>query len=164
LLGPLYHLVDPGDRVLALREACRVLKPRGIVFAAAISRFASLIDGVASGFLTDPDFQKIVGGDLASGRHENPTNHPRYFTTAFFHRPEQLSEEMYAAGFGAVQVLAVEGLVWSGGQFEAVWADPKARASMLEGLEKIEREPSVLGASAHLLAVARRPDSEPDTE
>lgn len=160
LLGPLYHLVDPGDRALALREACRVLKPRGVVFVAAISRFASLIDGVGKGFLTDPDFQKIVAGDLASGRHENPTNHPHYFTTAYFHRPEELSEEIYAAGFGAVQVLAVEGPVWSGAEFEAVWADPTARTRMLESLEKIEREPSVLGASAHMLAVARRPDRE----
>jgi ubiquinone/menaquinone biosynthesis C-methylase UbiE len=40
LLGPLYHLVERTDRLLALREASRILKSRGILFAAAISRFA----------------------------------------------------------------------------------------------------------------------------
>jgi ubiquinone/menaquinone biosynthesis C-methylase UbiE len=158
MLGPLYHLVERADRLLALREARRVLKPRGVLFAAAISRYASLIDGVAKGFFQDPAFRSIVAGDLATGQHDNPTNHPRYFTTAFFHRPEELSEEVYEAGFGAVQVLAVEGPVWSAAGFDAAWADPTQREKLLEFLELIEREPSVLGASAHVLAVARRPE------
>lgn len=158
LLGPLYHLQDHDDRLLALREACRALKPRGVLFAAGISRFASLIDGVASDLFRDPAFQEIVAGDLASGRHENPTNHPDYFTTAYFHRPEELQEELYAAGFAGVQVLAVEGPIWSASHFEKSWNDPSARSKLLQHLERIEREPSILGASAHLLSVARRPE------
>src|SRR5919108_3456011 len=41
LLGPLYHLTQRAERVAALREARRVLRPGGIVLAAVISRFAS---------------------------------------------------------------------------------------------------------------------------
>jgi ubiquinone/menaquinone biosynthesis C-methylase UbiE len=158
MLGPLYHLVERGDRLIALREAFRVLKPRGVLLAAAISRFASLIDGVASAVFHDPAFREIVAGDLASGRHENPTHHPDYFTTAYFHKPEELCEEVYEAGFGAVQVLGVEGPVWSTAAFESAWADPAQREKLLEFVEKVEREPSIQGASAHLLAVARRPE------
>ena len=159
MLGPLYHLVERGDRLQALREAFRVLKPRGALFAAGISRFASLIDGVATDLITDPVFRDtIIAGDLATGRHENPTNHPNYFTTAYFHKPEELCEEVYEAGFGAVHVLAVEGPVWSAAGFEKAWSDPEMRMKLLEYLEKIEREPSLQGASAHLLAVARRPE------
>lgn len=158
LLGPLYHLVEREDRGIALREALRVLKPRGVLFAAGISRFASLIDGVASALFQDPAFRSIVAGDLKTGRHENPTNHPDYFTTAYFHRPEELCEEVYEAGFGGVHVLAVEGPVWSAGGFEAAWADPAQRAALMECLEKTEREPSIQGASAHLLAIGRRPE------
>src|SRR5258705_3537485 len=59
LLGPLYHLIEHEDRVQALSEARRVLKPGGVLFAAVISRFASFIDGLLSGFFQDVTFRKI---------------------------------------------------------------------------------------------------------
>ena len=94
LLGPLYHLVEHSDRLEALREAHRLLKPGGVLFAAAISRFASFMDGLASGFFQDAEFRKIVAADLASGQHRNPTSNPFYFTTSYFHRPEGLADEV----------------------------------------------------------------------
>ena len=39
LLGPLYHLTEHGDRMTSLREARRVLRPGGVAFVAAISRW-----------------------------------------------------------------------------------------------------------------------------
>ena len=67
LFGPLYHLTDRDDRIRALRESVRVVRPGGIVAVAAISRFASLFDGLARGFLFDPEFRPIVERDLARG-------------------------------------------------------------------------------------------------
>src|SRR2546425_749697 len=46
LLGPLYHLTDRAERLQALDEARRVVRQGGPVFVAAISRFASLLDGL----------------------------------------------------------------------------------------------------------------------
>jgi ubiquinone/menaquinone biosynthesis C-methylase UbiE len=158
LLGPLYHLVDCEDRLQALREARRVLKPRGIVFAAAISHFASLIDGLSRGFFADPEFRAIVAADLASGQHRNPTNQPEYFTTAYFHRPEELAAEARDAGFRDVAVLAVEGPAWSAARFLSTWNEPAQRARLLAFLSLIESEPSIVGASAHLLAIGHRAD------
>jgi ubiquinone/menaquinone biosynthesis C-methylase UbiE len=158
LLGPLYHLVEHPDRLQALREARRILKPQGVLFAAAISRFASLIDGLASGFFQDGEFRKIVAADLASGQHRNPTNQPAYFTTAYFHRPEELAAEVHDAGFVDARVLAVEGPAWSASYFQQAWDNPVERASLMEFLSLVEGEPALLGASAHLIAVARRAD------
>src|SRR5512135_445183 len=73
LFGPLYHLTGHADRLAALRESLRILRPGGILLAAAISRFASALDGIKEGYLADPDFAAIVDGDLADGRHTNPT-------------------------------------------------------------------------------------------
>ena len=58
LLGPLYHLTDSKDRVRALQEAGRVLKPGGRLFAAAISRWASALDGLSRDLLADPRFAR----------------------------------------------------------------------------------------------------------
>lgn len=155
-LGPLYHLVESAERLQALREARRVLRAGGVLFAAAVCRFASLIDGLSRGFFRDPDFRKIVAEDLASGQHRNATNDPAYFTTAYFHRPEDLAAEVREAGFAEVQILAVEGPAWSAARFREAWDDPAQRQRLLEFLSLIEREPSVQGASAHLIAVAHR--------
>jgi len=158
LLGPLYHLVERSDRLQALGETRRILKPRSVLVAASISRFASLIDGLSRGFFRDAEFRKIVEADLRSGLHRNPTDHPDYFTTAYFHRPEELGAEVADAGFGDVRILAVEGPAWSTALFCDAWNDAVQRQKLLEFLSLIEREPSIQGASAHVLAVAVRPD------
>jgi ubiquinone/menaquinone biosynthesis C-methylase UbiE len=93
-LGPLYHLVHRSDRLEALHEARRVLAPCGKLFAAAVSRFGSLFDGLARDLVADPQFVEILRQDLRDGQHRNPTNNPNYFTTAFFHHPEDLKSEI----------------------------------------------------------------------
>jgi ubiquinone/menaquinone biosynthesis C-methylase UbiE len=158
LLGPLYHLVERSDRLNALREARRVLKRGGVLFAASISRFASLIDGLSRGFFEDGDFRKIIEADLSSGLHTNATNKTTYFTTAYFHRAEEFSAEVSEAGFDDVKILAVEGPVWSTASFRESWNAPEQRQKLLELVSLIESEPSLLGASAHVMAVGLRPN------
>ncbi|MBO0727826.1 MAG: methyltransferase domain-containing protein [Acidimicrobiaceae bacterium] len=156
LFGPLYHLTERTDRLLALREAARVLKPGGFLFAAAISRFASLMDGLARGFLFDPEFQRIVARDLEAGQHRNPTDRFEWFTTAFFHHPSELAQEADEAGFDVCEILGVEGLAgWLPDLVER-WSDPAARETMLYSARAVESEPCLLGLSAHLLLVANR--------
>jgi SAM-dependent methyltransferase len=158
LLGPLYHLTEHSDRMAALGEAYRVLKPGGVLFAAAVSRFASLVEGLLRGYFAHAGFRDIVEADLLSGQHRNPTNKPEYFTTAYLHRPEDLAHEVSEAGFEETRVLAVEGPAWSAVHFRETWAVPAERERLMQFLSLIEAEPSIQGASAHLIAVAyRRP-------
>jgi ubiquinone/menaquinone biosynthesis C-methylase UbiE len=157
LLGPLYHLVERSDRLQALHEARRVLRPGSVLFAASISRFASLIDGLSRGFFQDAEFRKIVETDLTCGLHRNPTNQAEYFTTAYFHRPEEFAAEFSDAGFADTRILAIEGPAWSTALFRKVWNDAVQRQKLLEFLSLIEGELSIQGASAHVMAVASRP-------
>jgi ubiquinone/menaquinone biosynthesis C-methylase UbiE len=156
LLGPLYHLVDRADRRVALEEAHRILKPGGLLFAAAISRYASLMDGLSSGFFADERFRDIVERDLSSGQHGNPTDSVDYFTTAYFHRPNELRTEIHDAHFHGIKVLGVEGPAWGLAAFNSALADLAQRATLLRILSEIEDEPSLVGASSHLIAVARK--------
>jgi SAM-dependent methyltransferase len=156
LLGPLYHLVDAADRARALAEAGRVLRPGGLLAAAAISRFASTLDGLRHGWLTDPEFLAITEGALRDGVHRNPQARPGWFTTAYFHDPAELGPELERAGFEVEAVLAVEGPGFLGG-FHDLPADPAQAEAVLGAVRRLEAEPALLGVSPHLLAFARRP-------
>jgi len=157
LFGPLYHLTDRMDRVQALCEAYRVLKPGGVVFAAGISQFASLLDGLLQGFITDPQFMRIIQQDLQDGQHRNPTLNPQYFTTAYFHNPDELKREIEDVGFQMIRLFAVEGPVWMASNFDQYWENLLLRQQLLKLLETIENEPSLLGTSAHLMAIGFKP-------
>jgi ubiquinone/menaquinone biosynthesis C-methylase UbiE len=156
LLGPLYHLIEAGERLRALKEAHRVLVPGGLLFTAAISRFASALDGLARDLFVDPLFGQIVQRDLAEGIHENITGKLDYFTTAQFHRPEELEAEVTAAGFSIVSVVGLEGPGWLFADFEERWGDSRRREDLLRIARALEAERSIQSVSAHLLAVARR--------
>ena len=155
LLGPLYHLQEREDRMVALREARRVLKPGGRIFAAGITRYASAIDGFHSGFIDHEAFEQIVHVDLTTGKHTNETGNPRFFTTAYFHRPEELAEELVAAGFVDVKVLAIEGMPWAASDLDERVADPDKLSAVLDLLRRMEAEASLLGATPHFLAIGR---------
>jgi SAM-dependent methyltransferase len=161
LLGPLYHLVERADRLRALTEARRVLRPGGVLLAAAISRFASLLDGLSVGIIGDPVFETIVGGALSDGVHRNPdpVGRPEWFTLAYFHHPDELREDVVAGGFADVAVLAVEGTARSADP--AALDDPARLEATLRALRRVEREPALLGASPHLIAVANAPLGDP---
>jgi ubiquinone/menaquinone biosynthesis C-methylase UbiE len=156
MLGPLYHLTDRGERLQALTEAQRVTRPGGLVVAAAISRFASLMDGLRNGYLADPAFQAIVERDLTDGQHRNPDGRTEWFTTAYFHHPDELSDEMREAGLRLEALFGVEGPGWL---MPELWDEPQGRANILRAARAVEEEPALLGVSAHLLAVARTPIS-----
>jgi len=149
LLGPLYHLTAREDRVRTLAEARRLVRPTGVVVAAVISRFASLLDGTVSGFLDDPQFVAVVECDLRDGQHRNPepVTRPEWFTTAFFHRPQDICEEVGAAGLQLERLVGVEGP----GGWLARW--PEQTQLVLRAARLAEDIPTM---SAHMLAIARR--------
>ncbi|MCK4413022.1 MAG: methyltransferase domain-containing protein [Candidatus Eisenbacteria sp.] len=156
LFGPLYHLTDKKDRLKALQEAYRVIKPGGILLAVGISRFASTFDGLRGGLLKDSQFAEIVYQDLKSGQHRNPTAKPEYFMDAFFHHPDELRSEVAGAGFNLIGVYGVEGPCWLLRDFDDWWNDEERRNRLLHIARATETEASLLGVSAHLIAVGRK--------
>ena len=153
LLGPLYHLQEREDRLTALRQAIRVARPGAPVFAAVISRYAPAIDGLDSGFFDDPAFAGLLDRVTTTGEHHNPTGNPQYFTTAYFHLPDDIENELIDAGLERVEVFAVEGIGWVASDLDERMAREDDQIKLLDLLEKLEQEPSILGASPHLLGV-----------
>ncbi len=155
MLGPLYHLTEQHERIAALRESYRILRKGGIIFAVAISRYASTLHGMIDGNM-DPEFIKIASRDLREGQHRNPNEHPRYFTTAFLHRPEEFKSEIEKAGFNLEGLFGIQGPAWLLQNLEEQWADASHRERLLHIARSLENEPSVIGVNAHIMAIARK--------
>ncbi|MER7458400.1 methyltransferase domain-containing protein [Micromonospora sp. NPDC126480] len=153
LLGPLYHLTGRADRMAALREAVRVTRPGGVVAAATISRHAPFLDLVRQGRVDDGSRPALLAA------YTTGVNDPvGGFTTAYFHRPDEVFDEFHAAGLPAPRRYGIEGPLWpllpvTGGPAE----DGRLFDEVLRCAALMECDPEVLGASAHLLTVAVRP-------
>ena len=76
-IGEQHELED--DRLRALREAYRIVRPGGVLAAAAISRFASTYDGLLRGFLEDPGFEEISQSDCGKSLGSEERQDHKYF-------------------------------------------------------------------------------------
>ncbi len=156
LFGPLYHLQQHADRVLALSEAGRVLKPGGMLLAATITRYASLLDGFWRGYVDDPVFEMILQQDLENGNHHNPGKNPAYFTESHFHTQEERDAEFSEAGFDDCLTLAVEGFGWLVPDFLKRWEDEQAKHKLLQYIRQTETDPVMIDMSAHVITVCKK--------
>lgn len=152
LMGPLYHLWQESEHLQALREAQRLLKPGGLVFAAFISRFAAFRDGASKGFawiLEKPELNEKL---LMTGVNVGATDG---FTDAYFAHPDEVIPLCESAGFETILRLGCEGVAsgheayinsLEGKDFDT-WADLNYR---------IGKDPAAIGASDHILYIGRK--------
>lgn len=158
LLGPLYHLQGEADRLQALAEARRVLRPGGRLFAAGISKFSSAtwaltVYGAGKDFLDDPPYMAMLREELTTGNHIKPENY-NVLCDAYFHTPENFREELSRSGFAVSALYAIEGCAWLTPALSEKWQQPASRGRLLELVRLTEQEPSLLGLSPHFLAAA----------
>lgn len=155
LLGPLYHLETRAERVLALSEARRIVRPGGYIFAAAISRWAARLDGILAKriYLAMPEALDLIAEVERTGRLP-PLGPGSFF--GYAHRPMQLRSEAKAAGLSVVSLVSVEGAAF-------ILADLDERATsgedwcvVLDTARATESVPELLGIGPHLLATCRR--------
>jgi SAM-dependent methyltransferase len=151
LLGPLYHLTERYDRVRALSEARRAVRPGGVVAAAFISRYAGLHDGFARGFAIKPEHLAAEYHAAATGLMVSPREGG---FRGYFHDPDEILAEFADAGLPEPARYGLEGAFWLYGDID-VWLDDEGRRElMLDAARRLESVPSLLGVSGHLLAVS----------
>jgi len=156
LFGPLYHLTEQKQRIKALSEAKRVLKPGGILLCAVISRFASLFDGFQRDLVIDNQFFKLLKDDLKTGIHLNETDNLEYFTTAYFHKPKEIITEIADSGLKFEKLIAIESFGWITRNFNEKLKDSTYMEKLLQTIRIVESDEDLMAISPHIIAVARK--------
>ena len=144
LMGPLYHLVELEQRQQALREAYRVLKPSGLLFAAFITRnalFRTLARLMPSLLFEEPDsWKNFVQTGVYRG-HDSIG-----FTASYFAHPTEIRPLLEQTGFEVLELQACEGIVsdveerinYLTGEHWQAWVDLNV---------SLGKDPNVLGSS-----------------
>jgi ubiquinone/menaquinone biosynthesis C-methylase UbiE len=154
MLGPLYHLTTKKERLKAIREAKRVLKGQGVLIAVGISRYASLFEGFFNKGINLNGFISMMNEDISTGQHRNKTGRFDFFTTAYFHRPYELKNEVKEAGFKSPRLLAIESFGWLSSDFAKLWSNSQKRKLLLDTIRKVESDPELMAVSAHVMVTS----------
>jgi ubiquinone/menaquinone biosynthesis C-methylase UbiE len=155
--GPLYHLQERQERINALTEAKRVLKPEGMLLGFAINYTASTLVGLIQGAMHSSDFFDMCKTELLTGNHMAPGSMPGILPKAFYHKPQELKEEIEEAGFSYVDTFAVEGIVWLEKNYFDTWYNQQKKKTILELLKITETDKNLLALSPHMMIAAKKP-------
>lgn len=156
LLGPLYHLTIREERLKALSEARRVLKTNGVLLTAVISRYASLFDGFRRDLINDDLFEKILTDDLKTGVHLNSTDNPEYFTTAYFHTPSEIKNEINESKLKFDKLIGIESFGWTIEDIRSKSEDQNYMSKLRRIMSLVEDKDDIMALSPHIMAIARK--------
>jgi ubiquinone/menaquinone biosynthesis C-methylase UbiE len=156
LHGPLYHLQSKVDRINAITEAKRILRPKGIVLGFAINHSASTIAALLNGFIHAPGIFEMCKEELMTGIHTPPKNMPGVLPAAYFHRPNELRAEFEEAGLTYLDTYAVEGLIWMDKNYFETRSEPKKKEKIMELMNITENDSALLSLSPHMMIAGKK--------
>lgn len=154
LMGPLYHLVEEADRILALTAAIERMRTGGILVSAFISRFGIMGDLLKTVPAWVED-QAEVRAIMAMGR--DPDHHPMDGFRGYFAQVAEIAPLHESLGLETLVLAGVE---------PGISADDESYNNLPENLRplwldlfyEMSTEVSIIGASRHLLYVGRKRD------
>jgi S-adenosylmethionine-dependent methyltransferase len=153
LMGPMYHLLSHTDRIQAIKEAMRILKPGGKLFGAFITRLAPfryVANGDPAWLAANPGYALQL---LETGIHDRPTQ----FAKAYYSHPDEVVPLMENCGLKTLCLVGCEGVV-AGHEDKVNALIGNAWRAWVDLNYRLGQEPTLYGASDHLLYVGEKPD------
>lgn len=151
LMGPLYHLLEEGDRRRAVEESVRVTKRDGIVMATNITRYAAIRFWAKRDPMQVVNHRELYEQQVMTGKTPNAEG----FTDLYLMRPRELAALFEGTGVEHVVTVACEGvvsmirekLVELVGTAWEYWVDLNYR---------LGKDPETHGLAEHLMFVGRK--------
>ncbi len=151
LLGPLYHIQSQELRIKVLKEAKRVLKSDGKIFAAFIPKTATIVDGYYLNSYNNINYFDSAVKGFETGIHNDRVGGK--FTNAFFHNPDEIQTEIQLANLKCEKLINIEGIIKIIDNFDEKSMDPQFLDFYLNIARLVENETSLMGIANHILAV-----------
>lgn len=163
-MGPLYSITEYNERILALKEAYRLLKTNGIIFSAALTPYSVLLHCITvyhkegkkkKNALDDPNIMAMIERELNDGCHINPDRKIlNGLGTSHLHTAKALKNELENGGFADTIVHGVMGGAWLAPNLEELLENEETKKSLMATVRLIDTHEEVIGLSGHLLAVS----------
>ena len=154
LMGPLYHLLEEGERRDAIAQCRRVLQPGGRIFASFISPYPVLPRLLTHdpSLLRDAHFidQLLDCGNITSASVTNMTDHFRCWPS----RARNMLEE---GGFRTLRLRNLEGVgAFFKEEQSQVLTERQDREAWLDILRRTCEKEELLGATIHFLYLGEK--------
>ena len=166
LMGPLYSITEYEERILAIKESCRLLKDNGLLFSAALTPYSVLVsrldvyrvdDTKKRRELEDPAVIAIIERALEDGCYENPEKRiASGLGSSHLHTAKALREELLRGGFDTDSVHGVMGGAWLAPNLDALLENPETKEVLMKTIRMLDTHEEIIGLSGHMLAVSRK--------
>lgn len=156
LMGPMYHLWRKSERQQAIREAIRLIKPNGLLFASFVTRhavFRSIAKSVPEKML-GKRYRAHMYKILETGIY-NPISKKYGWTHAYFAHPAEIKPLFEQAGMESLDLIGCEGVV-SMIEDKVNELQGEAWEQWVELNYRLGKDPCLQGAAEHLLYVGKK--------
>jgi 2-polyprenyl-3-methyl-5-hydroxy-6-metoxy-1,4-benzoquinol methylase len=157
MMGPLYHLVEESDRQMAVGQALAHLRPGGLIFSAFISRYGCW-GHVLKNIPQLIEYREEIRTVLSRGTDSR--DWPKGGFRAYYATVAEIAPLHESLGFETLKVVGVEPCI-SADDESYNKLEGERRKLFLDLFYKISAEPSIVGASSHLLYIGRKIQSDP---
>jgi ubiquinone/menaquinone biosynthesis C-methylase UbiE len=160
--SPLGHILNEADRLQAVTELYRVVKPQSYLFLSVIGRLAMIESGLKD-FPQELEIDGLYQTFWRTGDSHNQGLEPlpqvkEHFTPCHFFLPEEIEDTVNQCGFQIETMVGLEGLASSHSK--------ETQALFGRGTNAWENwwnihltvctHPAVVGISAHFMAICRK--------
>lgn len=156
-MGPMYHLLDEGDRHSSASQLHRVARSGAPVCVSFLNRLP-VVRGMLGEIPPLPAaIEPLLTRWLDTGVFVAPVR--GFFTDSYYTHPNEVKPLLEAAGFQSLELIGSE-TVLAGSEALLDSLDekqPHLSGWVMERLIEVAREPSVVGAAWHLLYIGRKP-------
>lgn len=166
LMGPLYSITEYEERILAIKESCRLLKDGGMLFSAALTPYSVLVSRLAVYHendtkkrkeLDDPAVMSMIERALADGCYINPEKKiANGIGSSHLHTAKALREELSCGGFDTQAVHGVMGGAWLAPNLNGLLENDETREVLMRTVRMLDAHEEIIGLSGHMLAVSRK--------